>query len=349
MYNYDTIRNERSQQALKQKLREMREKYITQDRELEEDKILHDTSIVSGRERPWRKHKMSNELLANAYDEVNTSKAERLRDCARLLSFKVFADGHKKLKYMNSCRVRLCPLCTWRRSLKVYFNTLKIVDYLNEQRGFNYIFLTLTVKNCTADKLCETIDNLMQAWNTLLKRTVIKTAVKGWMRSMEITHNIDINSDSYDTFHPHFHCLLAVNPSYFTSRDYISQSKWTDIWQQSLRVDYTPVVDVRRCYGTDAHAVSECAKYSCKVDDVVVADDWDLTVKTVKILDEALDRRRLVAYGGAMREAHRLLNLEDEADGNLVDVGEDSSTEEGKDYIIESYCWYSGYRQYGRI
>lgn len=348
MQYYDSILNARSQQALKQKLREMREKYITQDKQLEEDKILHDTSNVSGRERPWRRHKMANELLAKAYDEVNTSKAERLRDCSRLLSFKVFPSGNKVLKSMNSCRVRLCPICTWRRSLKVYYNTLKIVDFLNEHRQLNYIFLTLTVRNCTADKLCETIDDIMTAWDRLMRLSTVKTAVKGWMRSMEITHNIDRNSESYDTFHPHFHCLLAVNPSYFTSRDYISQATWTDIWQQSLRVDYVPVVDVRRCYGTDAHAVSECAKYSCKTDDFVIADDWDLTVKTVKILDEALDRRRLVAYGGAMREAHKLLNLDEEADGDLVNVGEENA-DEGNDYIIETYCWYSGYRQYGRI
>lgn len=319
------------------------------NRTLDPDKVLLDVNPDSGKRRPWKEKKMANELLAMAYDNIDSRKAERLRDCARVLQFRVYEDGHKRLQSMSSCRVRLCPICTWRRSLKVYHNTLRIVDFLNEKRGYNYIFLTLTVRNCSADELSATIDKLMQAWTTLFKRTAVITAVKGWMRSLEITHNVDINSESYNTYHPHFHALLAVNPSYFTSRDYISQAKWSDMWQQSLCVDYTPIIDVRKCYGTDAQAVSECAKYACKSDEVVIADDWDLTMETVRTLDRALDNRRLVAYGGAMREAHKLLNLQSEEDGNLVNVGAEDSADDSGKYYIESYWWYSGYRQYGRI
>lgn len=331
------------------KKQEIKDRHQNINRTLDPDKALLDVNPDTNKRRPWREKKMANELLAMAYDNIDSRKAERLRDCARVLQFRVYEDGHKRLQSMSSCRVRLCPICTWRRSLKVYHNTVRIVDFLNEKRGYNYIFLTLTVRNCSADELSATIDKLMQAWTTLFKRTAVITAVKGWMRSLEITHNVDINSESYNTYHPHFHALLCVNPSYFTSRDYISQAKWSDMWQQSLCVDYTPVIDVRKCYGTDAQAVSECAKYACKADEVVIADDWDLTMETVRTLDRALDKRRLVAYGGAMREAHKLLNLENEEDGSLVNVGaEDSADDKGK-YYIESYWWYSGYRQYGRI
>lgn len=37
---------------------------------------------ATGKERPWKEHKVSNEYLAMAYDEVNPAKAARLRDCA---------------------------------------------------------------------------------------------------------------------------------------------------------------------------------------------------------------------------------------------------------------------------
>lgn len=327
----------------------IKERHQNINRTLDPDKVLLDVNPDTQKRRPWKEKKMANELLAMAYDNIDSRKAERLRDCARVLQFRVYEDGHKRLQSMSSCRVRLCPICTWRRSLKVYHNTVRIVDFLNEKRGYNYIFLTLTVRNCSADELSSTIDKLMQAWTNLFKRAAVITAVKGWMRSMEITHNVDINSESYNTYHPHFHALLAVNPSYFTSRDYISQAKWTDMWQQSLGVDYVPVLDVRKCYGTDSQAVSECAKYACKADEVVIADDWDLTMETVRTLDRALDNRRLVAYGGAMREAHKLLNLQSEEDGNLVNVGAEDSADDSGKYYIESYWWYSGYRQYGRI
>lgn len=331
------------------RLQAIKDKHTNVKKELEPDKQLVDINPDSGRRRPWREKKMANELLAMAYDTVDSRKAERLRDCSRILQFRIYPDGHKRLHSMSSCRVRLCPICTWRRSLKVYHNTVKIIDFLNENRGYNYIFLTLTVRNCKGTELSTTIDEMMTAWNNLLKRKAVVSAVKGWLRAMEITHNVDINSDSYNTYHPHFHCLLAVNPSYFTSRDYISQARWAAIWQQSMRVDYNPVVDVRRCYGTDSKAVSECAKYACKTEEILIAEDWDLTVATVKILDEALRNRRFIAYGGAMREAHKILNLSSEEDGSLVNVGKEDEAEDKGEYIIESYWWYAGYRQYGRI
>ena len=331
------------------KLQAFKDRHTNVKRTLDPDDVLVDINPDSGRVRPWREKKMANELLAMAYDNIDSRKAERLRDCARILQFRIYADGHKRLESMSSCRVRLCPLCSWRRQLKVYHNTVKIIDFLNEQRGFNYIFLTLTVRNCSADELSGCIDNLMSAWDRMMRRSDVCAAVRGYMRTMEITHNVDIHSDSYNTYHPHFHCILAVQPSYFNSRYYISQAKWTALWQQSLRVDYTPIVDVRRCYGTDSAAVSECAKYACKADEYIIPDDWDLTTETVRTLDAALDRRRFVAYGGAMREAHRILNLESEDDGSLINVGPEDGADDNGKYYVETYWWYSGYRQYGRV
>lgn len=66
---------------------------------------------------------------------------------------------------------------------------------------------------------------------------------------MEVTHNTQYGTKNFDTYHPHFHVLIAVNKSYFTSRDYLSQARWTAAWQQALQVDYTPIVDVRRIKG----------------------------------------------------------------------------------------------------
>ncbi|MGZ1425237.1 protein rep, partial [Streptococcus thermophilus] len=41
------------------------------------------------------------------------------------------------------------------------------------------------------------------------------------------------------------HVLMMVRPSYFQSKkDYITQKEWGNLWSQSLKVDYAPVVDV---------------------------------------------------------------------------------------------------------
>ena len=47
----------------------------------------------TGKERPWKEHKMHNEYLAMAYDDIDPAKAIRLRDCATSLSFDVTSDG----------------------------------------------------------------------------------------------------------------------------------------------------------------------------------------------------------------------------------------------------------------
>lgn len=321
----------------------------------------------NGRERPWRAYKMANELLSKAYESINASKAERLKSCGKVLTFTVDRQtGNKVLTNAESCRVRLCPICSWRRSLKNFWNTIAIVKWLqaNESRQevgkFSYIFITLTVKNCRGDDLSGSIDNLFSAVKRLYERKEIKKAWLGMVRNLEVTHNIDINSKDYDTFHPHFHMIAAVRPSYFKSRDYISQKRLQALWKECLRVDYDPVVDIRRVKsraspdgenesGCDAaKAVAECSKYAAKAADYIIPDDWDLTVDTVRLLDAALDRRRLINYSGIFREVKQKLQLDDCEDGDLVKVGNENS-QLGDDTYLESYWWYSGYRQYYRI
>lgn len=316
-----------------------------QKSQVDKAEILTDKS-ATGRERPWREKKMANQLLALAYDKVNERKASRLRECGTFLAFNLREDGTKELTHMSSCRVRLCPLCAWRRSLKVHAHTVQILDAM--QGEYAYVFLTLTVRNCAGNQLASELDKLMAAWQRLTQRKAFRVAVKGWYRGLEVTHNVNPLSASYDTFHPHFHCLLAVNKHYFKGENYLKKSDWAQLWQRALRVDYEPVVDVRRVKGTTSAAVAEAAKYTVKDADYIRPDDWDLTVDTVKILDFALDGRRLVAYGGEMKEWHKKLNLDDEVDGDLINVGDDKSKAALTDREV-CYFWHTGYGQYIRV
>src|SRR5699024_4502293 len=112
---------------------------------------------------------------------------------------------------------------------------------------YKYIFLTLTVKNCYGEDLKDTLDLMTGSFNKLNQRKPFKNAVKGYFRSLEVTYNEDEN-----TYHPHFHLILAVNKSYFSdTKSYLSQEDWTNLWKESLKVDYTPIVDVRRIKASD--------------------------------------------------------------------------------------------------
>lgn len=310
---------------------------------MENGHVLEDVSS-SGRARPWRVHKANSVLLADAYKRLgNVSKAARVRDCASVLVFYVCPEGHeKRLGSANFCYVRLCPMCSWRRSIVVAYQVQLVAHVAVKRQLLRWLFLTLTVRNCTGDKLRETIDHMMKSWNRFAGRKAVRRAVVGWFRSLEITRNpLD------GTYHPHFHVLLAVPPGYFKGKDYIKQAEWVTMWQTALQVDYSPVVDIRTVKDKrnverereilaekgieweevkgelPASAVAEIAKYSVKVedyivyrryrykqdgDDIVLSPDREsgvdeaITDAVVADLDAAMRGRRFIAYGGLLKE-----------------------------------------------
>ena len=158
------------------------------------------------------------------------------------LEFRLTVSSDLKLTNANFCKVRLCPMCSWRRSLKIFGQVSRVMDYVEENYNYRYIFLTLTVKNCYGEDLRDTLDLMTKSFNKLSERKAFKQAVKGYFRSLEITYNKKDN-----TYHPHFHMILAVNKNYFTDdRVYLSQEKWTNLWQSVLQVDYIPIVHVKK-------------------------------------------------------------------------------------------------------
>lgn len=300
--------------------------------------ILEDISS-SGNIRPWALFKIANEYLAMAYEDVNSEKMFRLRNCASWLEYQILPDGKKQLVNANFCRVRLCPICQWRRALKTYSQITKIVEAFQEQ--YFYVFLTLTMKNLSPDSLSDGLDRLIKAFNRFMKYRTITQAVKGFYRGVEVTHNLTEN-----TYHPHIHVLLAVSPKYFKNESYIKHETWVELWKKALQVDYNPMVNVQRVKSKTAKAIAEVAKYTVKPGEVIIPDDWDLTVETVRVLDQAFDNRRFIGFGGVFKEMHKRLNLSDvESDSADLIHEDDTKINEDVDYSV-IYAWESGYKQY---
>lgn len=316
----------------------------------------------------WALHKAQVDDLANIYDYVNPDKAKRLRLCSNTLVVREYHDGSREVVGAMTCKVRLCPLCSWRRSLKVYRNTMRIMERLDASQKYGYIFLTLTMRNCRPSELNAELNRIFAGWNKLNQYKAFKQAVKGWYRGLEVTHDTeqiitperyyaaekvyksrcihigDVNPN-YDTYHPHIHAVLVVNKSYFTSRDYISAAEFVGLWRKACGFDYDPIVDIRKVKGSMQKAVAEISKYSAKSVDYIIPDDMPLSVSSVETLDVALGGRRLAAYGGIMRQIFRELKLEDSETGELVQPERDATPEE---YKLVNYYWHNGYSRYLR-
>lgn len=328
-----------------------------------QDRILIDRN-ADGKERPWRSKKINNLLVSKLYNGLSdykedywNKKAERLENCSTLLAFNVLEEDKQRLKlrYMNSCRVRLCPVCSWRRTLKITSHARKIFNYLEESHPdtYSYLLLTLTVPNVTGGALSDTITHLMKSFDRLIKRKEVKNVVHGWYRGLEVTHNHDINNKSYNTYHPHFHVLLVVDRTYLNNqnvrRGYLTHEQWLRLWRESTRDESITQVDIRAVKPKGSErtvlgAICEVTKYAVKDKDYIIPYDWELSQEIVKTLDGALANRRLVAWGGILKEIHKKLNLDDEVDGNLVNI-DDSNLESDADGMLFAF-WHTGYQQY---
>lgn len=297
--------------------------------------VLADKS-ATGKVRPWALHKLNSGYISLAYEEVDPRKAERMKECANWLAFWRKEDGSMKLHDARFCRVRLCPICQWRRSIKTYAQMSQVLEVAKSE-GYRFIFLTLTIRNCEACELSDTLTSLLQGFNRLMKYKDVKKAVKGYYRGCEVKHDI-----KKDDFHPHLHVILAVNDSYFTGRTYISQARWSELWKRALQVNYNVIVDIRKCYG-GAKSVAEACKYAVKPSDIINFDDWDMTVDTLRTLDSALNNRRFVGLGGIIKDIHKRLHLDDMEDGDLVHTSDEEQGEPTHEEIV--YFW-NGYSQY---
>ena len=301
---------------------------------VENCQVLVDKSS-SGRVRPWAVHRLNADYIAMAYDEVDERKAERMRECAKWLTYRRLEDGSMKLHDARFCRVRLCPVCQWRRALKTFAQMSQVLERASAE-GYSFLFLTLTMRNVEAESLSEALDKLLLGFNRLTKYKRVREAVRGFYRGCEVTHNT-VN----DTYHPHLHVVLAVKSSYFKGSHYISQADWSNLWRKALQADYDPIVDIRKCHG-GAKAIAEACKYAVKPSDVINVDDWDMTVDTLRVLDGALDRRRFVGLGGIIKEIYRKLFLDDDIeDGDLLHVNDKLCESSDMDLLVT--FWWNGY------
>ena len=297
------------------------------------------------------------------------ARSQRLATCAQWAEFEQLPDG-LRLHDASFCRVRLCPMCQWRRSLKLGAQVRQVVeranaDHIRETKApWRWLMVTFTVRNVPGEKLGAEIDRLHKALNNMAKCARWRGAVRGWLRATEVTHNTAKGSKSYDTYHPHMHMLLCVPARYFAGKGYIRQKEWADLWQHYAGTEYTPVVDVRAIKPSDGSsladlpaeqqaaamgkACAEVSKYAAKPADYIVASDPELSLRAVATLDAMLDRRRMTSWGGVLKDIAKALQLDDPETGDLIHIDEDKSQDQTATLLAEyvAYCWAGGARDY---
>ncbi len=302
-------------------------------------------SILSHNSSPvnisrFGKHKKESLKLANIYHKLFEdaflasdidrweNKEDRVRHCGTLLMGDIYERGSERKFFLsgaNFCRVMLCPMCQWRRALKLYSSMVRIWNYVFDDYKIiefdssghrllpplRALLLTLTVLNVPGSELKETVRLMSEGWSRFRRLHSFDT-IKGYYRCLEVTYN-----SKSDTYHPHYHVLLLVTEDYFSldKSNYLHQSDWLELWQQSMRNSDITQVDIRRLKGTSPSSMlknlNETCKYTCKPSDFL-SGSLDQQCRVVQTIDKALDKVRRASFGGWLKDARSALKIDEE-------------------------------------
>jgi len=230
---------------------------------------------------------------------LTESGKRRFCECGDWIDF--FADREvTKLKVYeaNFCKNRFCPMCAWRKAHKDAMMISILMEYIEKEHDKAFIFVTLTAPNVKGEDLKDEITRYNKAFKKLVERDEVAQINQGYIRKLEVTYNAE-----RDDYHPHFHCVFAVNKSYFTDRTYIKQEKWLGLWRDVMKDPTITQVDVRRIKrgGTDGRdkAINELAKYAAK------DSDYSKSQSVFDIFYKSLKGRQILTFNGLFTQANK--------------------------------------------
>ena len=239
------------------------------------------------------KKKTSIKLAEIIKGKVGSTTLELIRNCSHFMRFNTDVTLEKrKLMQANSCKNRFCPICAYRKARKDGLKHMIMMKKLKIDKKYSFIFLTLTAPNVPGEELEKEIKDYVSSFKRLTKLKEFQAINKGYIRKLEVTYNAD-----RDDYHPHYHILLCVNKNYFTSRDYIKQKKWLEMWQLAKRDNNISVVDVRRVKDSEEDNVYlEISKYTAK------DSDYIHNKKTFDVFYDALKGKQVITYNKIFKD-----------------------------------------------
>lgn len=240
------------------------------------------------------------------YDEVSTKKwhdtAVKMIECGTFVEYDTVDN---RISNANFCRQRCCPMCQKRRSLEMYSRLKRNTE---QMFGYELLHVVLTCRNCSSFELSDRISQMIVASRKLFNMSRVKQGFKGVARFIEVTYN-----SKSDDYHPHFHCLVLVKPSYFKSRYYIKNELLEKLWSDCMNEDCLTYSEK-----ADKNCIAEVAKYCVKP---FYYDGIDKNIKPFTIIYDALRNRRLFQLFGEFKKFDKIfkaLEVDEPADFEII-------------------------------
>lgn len=252
-------------------------------------------------------YKIKNENMDKPIGNITENRIDRVKSCSNY--FTAVADRTlQKSKIVKAirCRDKFCPVCQKIKSTKNALAIEAMYNYLKDTTKLNYLFITLTAPNIKGNELNKELLSYSKSFERMLKTKKLLKINKGYIAKLEITYNFE-----EDTYHPHYHILMAVPNRYFKNSDlYIKQDEWLEIWQKAKRDKSITQVDVRKVQNKNIDGISsevlELAKYMAK------SADYFNSLDVFETYFNETHKKRFMRYGGLFKES-----LKEFKQGNL--------------------------------
>ena len=227
--------------------------------------------------------------------KAQDKKAKRIKDCASYLDF--YADtteNYKKLAHGFFCHDRFCPVCSNLKTRRDSYELLSCINVLKKDFNYQFLMITLTVKNVSADQLKDEIKKIKKSFKKFRELQAFKKISRGYVCKLEVTYNKDV-----DSYHPHLHLIVAVNSSYFTSRDYLSREKILTMWRNSYQDQSITQVDIRKINTATIKDILEITSYAAKNSDLFFSYD------VFKTFYNSLRSVQILSFNGSFRDIRK--------------------------------------------
>ena len=256
----------------------------------------------------------TNDILFKFLDVGFKTEYEKIKQCGNYLEFALkqnqnTKDTKKKLAGANFCKNRFCPMCNWRRIRNITGQLKDAFSVIQEKQKVAVLFLTLTISNPDVKDLKSAIAKMNKAFNEMTRTKRFKNAILGYFKSIEILGDKTPKGQA----HPHFHILLIVDSKYFSSRNYINQKEFLQMWRDATKNQNITQVDIRRIKSKDGNfsdidsAIIETVKYAVKHTELVKRSNEDFYY-----LYTQTKNLRFISAGGILKEHLNLIKIDED-------------------------------------
>jgi len=255
--------------------------------------------------------KEQNLRLACLYDQFNSSKAFRLKQCALTTKFDGlkrdelawYIPGHASAPTAAMCKLRFCAICSWRRARNIYHQVLQKLKNPSTN-GFQFALINLTVLPCKGEELPKALDLEFKAFKKLMAKKINlinqPAPLNPFSNILGTFSHLKVVYFGDNLYQPCFHVMVCTDK---TNPDFLSPQILHNVWSETCervadkrnQISAVPAVSTRILKNKFDAAV-EASAYQVDIEKIQSSN-------VLKILDEALAGRRSIQTSGIFDKA----------------------------------------------